>query len=167
MAIVDQVGPGGVRPGPLGASGLGRGRGHPMTAGAAVAGPPVDVLGDGRLLKELLVAGSGDLPTAGAQVRVHYECKLSGSDEVVDSSYARGETFVAASCQGAWGRWRHVCETNEQEHKINNQANKTNKQEQTYKTMNKNTKCTVWRYVCEDMAVDGGRVMVRASVWRK
>lgn len=71
-----------------------------MTPDAAAAGPPVDVLGDGRLLKELLVAGSGDLPTAGAQVRVHYECKLSGSDEVVDSSYARGETFAFALGRG-------------------------------------------------------------------
>lgn len=52
-----------------------------------------DVLGDGRLLKELLVAGSGPVPQPGDIASIHYNCRHATDEDVLDSSRQRGEPF--------------------------------------------------------------------------
>lgn len=53
-----------------------------------------DVLGDGRLLKEVLQAGHGERPQAQSKVSVHYRMRRVGSEEVLDSSNGRGRPFT-------------------------------------------------------------------------
>lgn len=52
-----------------------------------------DLLGDGRLLKHVLVAGDGPCPTKGKRVEVHYESFVVSSGAKIDSSRDRDEPF--------------------------------------------------------------------------
>lgn len=63
--------------------------------------PEEEVLLKGRLLKEVLKEGDGQCPASGERVSVHYVCKLVGSEEVVDSTYARGYElpFTLGHCE--------------------------------------------------------------------
>lgn len=54
---------------------------------------PEDVLGDGRLLKTVLVEGSGPVPVAGKRVEVNYETRLAATGRKIDSSWDEGEVF--------------------------------------------------------------------------
>jgi len=53
-----------------------------------------DVFGDGRLLKEVLLQGSGLRPELGDAVNIHYLCRLVSSDLVLDSTKQRGGPFA-------------------------------------------------------------------------
>lgn len=50
-----------------------------------------DILGDGRLRKEILKCGEGDCPAAGADVSVHYIFRRGDDEQILDSSYDRKE----------------------------------------------------------------------------
>lgn len=52
-----------------------------------------DLLGNGSLLKRVLRAGNGQHATSGDRVKIHYEWRLSGSDELIDSSHELGVPF--------------------------------------------------------------------------
>uniref|UniRef100_A0A6T0QQX2 peptidylprolyl isomerase n=1 Tax=Alexandrium monilatum TaxID=311494 RepID=A0A6T0QQX2_9DINO len=62
--------------------------------------PEQDLLGDGRLLKEVQRVGQGRRPEPGDRIKIHYVCRLVGSDEIIDSSYARGEPFAFTLAEG-------------------------------------------------------------------
>lgn len=64
-----------------------------------VVAPPLDLVGDGGVLKSVTRAGSGIVPTSGAIVEVHYEGKLD-TGAVFDSSRARGQTFKFKTGEG-------------------------------------------------------------------
>lgn len=51
-----------------------------------------DITGDGGVLKETLLEGSGDFPTSGHEVEVHYKGTLEDGTEF-DSSYNHGHPF--------------------------------------------------------------------------
>ena len=70
--------------------------GRSAAACAMVASEPTpaqDLVGDGGVLKTVLRPGSGERPSRGATVEVHYEGKLAETGAVFDSSRARGKTF--------------------------------------------------------------------------
>mmetsp|Transcript_21625 Transcript_21625/g.42252 ORF Transcript_21625/g.42252 Transcript_21625/m.42252 type:complete len:387 (-) Transcript_21625:312-1472(-) len=52
-----------------------------------------DLLGNGSLLKRVLRAGKGPQATLGDRVKMHYEWRMPGSNEVIDSSYELGAPF--------------------------------------------------------------------------
>mmetsp|Transcript_75815 Transcript_75815/g.214355 ORF Transcript_75815/g.214355 Transcript_75815/m.214355 type:complete len:474 (+) Transcript_75815:122-1543(+) len=52
-----------------------------------------DLLGDGRLLKHVVVQGDGPCPTNGKRVEVHYESFVASSGAKIDSSRDRAEPF--------------------------------------------------------------------------
>mmetsp|Transcript_83970 Transcript_83970/g.270501 ORF Transcript_83970/g.270501 Transcript_83970/m.270501 type:complete len:336 (-) Transcript_83970:34-1041(-) len=58
----------------------------------------MDVLGDGRLLKEVIQVGDGPVPDEGSWAKIRYRCCLAaeagGSGAVLDDSSARGKPFV-------------------------------------------------------------------------
>lgn len=54
---------------------------------------PEDLLGDGRLLKTVVVEGSGPVPVAGKRVEVNYETRLAATGRKIDSSWDEGEVF--------------------------------------------------------------------------
>ena len=62
------------------------------TAGAA-APVPMDLVGDGGVIKTVMRGGAGEAPTKGAIVEVHYDGKLLPSGDRFDSSRERGKTF--------------------------------------------------------------------------
>jgi len=53
----------------------------------------LDLVGDGGVIKEVLQEGSGQVPTRGAVVEVHYEGRLFDTGESFDSSRKRGKSF--------------------------------------------------------------------------
>lgn len=52
-----------------------------------------DILGDGRLLKKILVEGDGSFPKKGKRVEVHYETIVHDTGAKADSSWDREEPF--------------------------------------------------------------------------
>ena len=58
-----------------------------------VASEAVDITDDGGVLKTVLKAGSGAVPTRGCTVEVHYDGTLAATGAVFDSSRKRGKTF--------------------------------------------------------------------------
>lgn len=54
----------------------------------------LDVLGDGRLIKQIRKEGSGPLPAKGASVKVHYTCRPETCSDAVESSYEHGQPFT-------------------------------------------------------------------------
>lgn len=54
---------------------------------------PLDLVGDGGVLKTIMRPGTGERPPRGATVEVHYEGTLADTGAVFDSSRARGKTF--------------------------------------------------------------------------
>lgn len=67
-----------------------------------------DLLGDGRLLKQVLVEGDGPCPTPGKKVEVHYESVVVASGAKIDSSWDQNEPFDFVLGDGdvleAWDR---------------------------------------------------------------
>ena len=61
------------------------------TSMTSMAGKDADLSGDGGVLKEILRAGSGDLPTRGSYCEVHYVGRAFS--KVFDSSRRRDKTF--------------------------------------------------------------------------
>jgi len=60
----------------------------------------VDVSGDGKLLKHVLVAGSGEAAQKGQTVHAHYDGKLAATGTQFDSSRKRGQPFTFQLGQG-------------------------------------------------------------------
>lgn len=67
-----------------------------------------DVLGDGRLLKEIVHCGEGSCPEVGVQVAVHYVVRLGDDIHVLDSSRDCGQplTFTLGQNEVILG-WDH------------------------------------------------------------
>lgn len=67
--------------------------GPPLCQEAVSAGPTLDLVGDGGVVKSVLTPGAGAAPTRGSSVEVHYEGQLAETGAVFDSSRARGKPF--------------------------------------------------------------------------
>lgn len=65
---------------------------------------PVDLCGDGSILKTVLKAGTGETPTTGAKVKCHYTGTLLDGTQF-DSSRDRGELFEFTIGQGVITGW--------------------------------------------------------------
>lgn len=65
----------------------------PARMSAEPVASPLDLVGDGGVLKTIEAEGSGGMPSRGAKVEVHYEGRLVATGERFDSSRARGKTF--------------------------------------------------------------------------
>ena len=68
-------------------------RASALACSASAPANSIDLVGDGGVLKAVLQPGSGEQPTRGATVEVHYEGTLAETGAVFDSSRARGKTF--------------------------------------------------------------------------
>lgn len=66
--------------------------GRPLCQAGAAA-PPLDLVGDGGVLKTVEQPGGGATPPRGSSVEVHYEGTLADTGAVFDSSRARGKPF--------------------------------------------------------------------------
>lgn len=70
-----------------------------------------DLLGDGKLLKQVLQAGESDgpCPELGDRVQVHYSCRLSSASDFLDDSRGRGcpTSFLLGQGEVILG-WEHA-----------------------------------------------------------